>query len=178
MFPGHHCPLPLALFPRFLCDLPSPLCCKSLSRFLGSQLSGFISFLVYCYICFPCFVHIPRGLLAAHRLFKANLRKQISFLPAKAAGSRIPPFNIRELWSVIPEGRGIWQSMRKGAGGEGNNYQIGIHSNNELIENSGYNDVRDPQGTVDSLKKNGDKTRDCDPSLGIRDVPRNRWDPF
>lgn len=37
----------------------------------------------------------------------------------------------------------------KRGGGEGNNYQIGIHSNNELIENSGYDDVRDPQGTVD-----------------------------
>lgn len=55
------------------------------------------------------------------------------------------------------------------------NYQIGIHSNNELIENSGYTgDDSPPKALLTSLKEIGDQTRDCD----LRDVPRNRWDPF
>ena len=132
-------------------------CWKSLSCFLGSQFWGFISFSVYCYyICFRCLIHIPRGLLATHTLFKANLRKQIIFLPASAAGSCILSFYISELWSLIPEGRKIWQLMREKEKKK-DCYQIGVNSNNEIIYNSGYTDViRDPKGTVhDSLRERG-----------------------
>lgn len=52
---------------------------STLGYFMGSLLWEFISFCVYCCVCFRCFIHMPRGRLAAYTLFKANLKKANHF---------------------------------------------------------------------------------------------------
>ena len=58
----------------------------------GACFGNSFLFRVYCCVCFRCFIHMPRGRLAASTHFKANLKKEIIFLPAKTAGCCVQPF--------------------------------------------------------------------------------------